>query len=464
SSTKEWSKVPEPFFQPGDPQPHPPTRDFRAALPRDNSTVVVLIAALRETRVVRTLRSLFESARLPDRVYAGVVQQNAAGDPDVLEELCRQLGTPLKLRKRFAGRERLHVRQDDDDEWGQGRFTEESLGGCRPARNVRVHRMDVSEAKGPAFARSRQPLLISDGEGLEDFCMQIDAHTLFSPGWDDHMIHHWALADNEYAVLSTYPTSADLMQQDGTLPNVNDHWEMPFLCDAALQQPGVVRNHQAGAAANLDRPLLGKFWAAGLSFSRCHAERDVPNDPGLEHVFDGEEFGRAVRLYTNGYDLYTMMRPVVGTFYGGAIKAKGGWTRRGDAGKRARDRLATLCRYSAGNLSAEALAELKGFDLGSRRKLEDYIALTGIDTVNHKAKNTPCLVSRWTPWRSGADVDPPYAEILRGSPRRLGVDIAAQLGELQDSAVDLVTSAVAASLLIAGLVVTRAEPEEREVL
>ena len=57
----------------------------------------------------------------------------------------------------------------------------------------------------------------------------------------------------------------------------------------------VPRNSQAKAARMLTSPLLTTLWAAGLSFSKCHFERRVPNDPNLPFVFDGEEFSRTLR-------------------------------------------------------------------------------------------------------------------------------------------------------------------------
>jgi hypothetical protein len=62
----------------------------------------------------------------------------------------------------------------------------------------------------------------------------------------------------------------------------------------------ILRNGQASAAAGLTRPILGPLWAAGLSFMKCHAERNVPNDPLETGIFMGEEYARAARLYTNG--------------------------------------------------------------------------------------------------------------------------------------------------------------------
>lgn len=55
-------------------------------------------------------------------------------------------------------------------------------------------------------------------------------------------------------------------------------------------------------------PKLTTTWGAGYSFSKCHAERRVPYDPHLDGIFDGEEFSKMVRLWTNGYDVYTPRR------------------------------------------------------------------------------------------------------------------------------------------------------------
>ena len=57
--------------------------------------------------------------------------------------------------------------------------------------------------------------------------------------------------------------------------------------------------------------VLAAMWGAGLSFHRCHAELNVPVDPYLDHVFDGEEGSRGIRFFTHGYDVYTPHRVLV---------------------------------------------------------------------------------------------------------------------------------------------------------
>lgn len=52
-------------------------------------------------------------------------------------------------------------------------------------------------------------------------------------------------------------------------------------------------------------------WGAGLSFSKCHAERKTMYDPFTPGIFDGEEFTKAIKLWTYGYDIYSPHRVYV---------------------------------------------------------------------------------------------------------------------------------------------------------
>ena len=61
-----------------------------------------------------------------------------------------------------------------------------------------------------------------------------------------------------------------------------------------------MRNMQAKAARLLKKPKLTTLWAAGLSFSRCHAERTVPYDPYTPYIFWGEEFSRTAASSRTG--------------------------------------------------------------------------------------------------------------------------------------------------------------------
>lgn len=82
-------------------------------------------------------------------------------------------------------------------------------------------------------------------------------------------------------------------------------------------------------------PKLTTTWGAGYSFSKCHAERRVPYDPHLEGIFDGEEFSKMARLWTNGYDVYTPRKGYVVHDYSHPddTTVREGWSRKGRGGR-----------------------------------------------------------------------------------------------------------------------------------
>lgn len=122
---------------------------------------------------------------------------------------------------------------------------------------------------------------------------------------DDKMVEMWDLAANEYAVLSTYVANIDQLGE-----NLNGVHEVPHLCMVIFTSQ--VRTHATKCARNLPKPkLTNAVWGAGLSFSKCHAELKVPVDPHTPGIFDGEEFNRAARFWTYGYDIYTPHRVYV---------------------------------------------------------------------------------------------------------------------------------------------------------
>lgn len=161
--------------------------------------------------------------------------------------------------------------------------------------------------KGPTWARAIGSTLLED----EEFCLQLDSHMDFVPQWDTKMMEMWAMTENEYAILSTYVTDAvELSKQLDGEKGVNGLFEVPHLCMVTLDGAnGLVRNWATKSCRMLPKPkLTNGVWGAGLSFSKCHAERKVMYDPHTPHIFDGEEFSRAMRYWTYGYDIYSPHR------------------------------------------------------------------------------------------------------------------------------------------------------------
>jgi hypothetical protein len=76
--------------------------------------------------------------------------------------------------------------------------------------------------------------------------------------------------------------------------------------------------HGGNAAHNTrpnDKGFLIPFFGAGTAFNKCHANLNVPYDPYMSYLFGGEEFNRAARLWTWGYDMYAPKHNFVFHYY-----------------------------------------------------------------------------------------------------------------------------------------------------
>merc|ERR1712232_865116 len=124
--------------------------------------------------------------------------------------------------------------------------------------------------------------------------MTTDSHMGFSDAWDVLTLDNWKRINNEFAVLSTYPSDLGCPQPCAASE----------LCGYTLEVDGMPRAYARGDVNREGPPLLTMNWAAGYAFHRCHADRNVPVDKNLAWIFSGEEMHRAARLWTAGYDLY----------------------------------------------------------------------------------------------------------------------------------------------------------------
>lgn len=195
------------------------------------------------------------------------------------------------------------------------RFKEKQLGrfcnphdtaGCEICKEcekhvlhrIRIWNIPRELGMGPAHQRG---LLneVRDFEDPEALCLSSDSHMDFHKDWDTLMITEWVGLGNEFAVVTAYP-----MRMMPAQDTVFAHSHVD-LCGYFLEN-GIPRG-QGGdnlLSPPQQKPYLTFNWAAGFSFSRCHADRNVPVDKYLRYIFTGEEVDRSVRLWTHGYDLY----------------------------------------------------------------------------------------------------------------------------------------------------------------
>ena len=235
---------------------------------KTDTTLFVTISSFRDRLCPITIYNLYTKAAYPERITLGVVQQNLDDDIDCLDTYCQM------LKDNQAQHDRLSLLSSDKE--------------CPFREKITMDRVNAHEAKGPTWARARGSLLLRD----EEFCMQIDSHMDFVGKWDTKMMNMWSLTNNEYAVLSTYVAASEQLpfNEDGGKGMNNVH-EVPHLCMVTyFGSYGLIRNYATKCARALPRPkLTNAIWGAGLSFSKCHAEKKVPYDPNTPFIFDGEE-------------------------------------------------------------------------------------------------------------------------------------------------------------------------------
>lgn len=229
---------------------------------------------------------------------------------------------------------------------------------------------------GPAHQRGLLNELL-EYETPDAFCMSTDSHMDFHHDWDELTVSDWLSTENEFAVLTAYPMRMTPNQEE------ENTWNHVDLCGFFLEN-GIPRGKTGGNIPTRtgDKPYLTMNWAAGFSFHRCHADRNVPVDTSLRYIFTGEEVNRAVRLWTNGYDLYLPSSAIIYHDYAAAKQEFWQFS----TGARARETLRSRQRLAALLELGQAVAPplpagegLGAYGLGSQRTLEQWVEWSRVD-------------------------------------------------------------------------------------
>jgi hypothetical protein len=222
-------------------------------------TIFVSIASYRDKSCMNTVQELFAKAKHPQRVFLGICEQN----------------------------------------------TVDSSESCVPANfehasNVRRISIPHTEAKGPTYAR----YLCSTLYRGETYFLQIDSHSTFVKDWDEMMIGELkATPDPSRAVLTGYP-------HDSGIHDTEYSKSVPILCDSKFSDEGIpmflanVKSKQQIEDAK-GKLFVVPFTSGGFIFAPGKMVREVPYDPYLDHIFQGEEVLFSARLWTHGYNFYT---------------------------------------------------------------------------------------------------------------------------------------------------------------
>ncbi|KAF0695803.1 Aste57867_13400 [Aphanomyces stellatus] len=302
---------------------------------------MVLIANYRDTtRCAETLDSLFTHALHPDLLRVSIFDQIYLdqGELRCIDAYCTKVGD----------------------------------ANCRRHQMVNST-VDADDATGPTRARYETEKGITD----EDFCLAIDSHLVFVPQWDASLLGQWDAIDNPHAILTVYPKSTDLMHVDGEYAD-----QMQLMCQSRIETADPDRMVQYGAPTWIPRPTKPKLmsqFAGGFNFGDCVQAKTIRNDPYTPYLFHGEEYSRATRLWTAGYDFYVPTHDIVFHWYEARkVIWEKDWTSRFVVQQQAKRRVrATLgLSYSVDDFDR---TEMNQFQLGTKRTLEQWHAFSKID-------------------------------------------------------------------------------------
>lgn len=282
-----------------------------------------------------TLQRAIATARWPERLHFGVVDQSPQAAP--------ALNT-----KAFA-----------------------------PAQ-VSYVRIEPVYARGPCWARAIA-MSLYDGE---EWYLQVDSHMDFDPHWDQRLIEQAKkLAKGRRGVvISAYPNPFVL---EGDRPVHKPATEKVLAhvvkTGAAFEEGHPVLPFEAHPVER-DEPVEGFHLAAGALFAPGDLAQDFPYDPWF--YFHGEEQAYALRLFTHGWDIFHVpglplyhlynspdsnapARPMHWDDQHDRERARTWW----DLEQRSRNRLDALVDG----------APMGIYGLGRVRSMEDYAAFSGID-------------------------------------------------------------------------------------
>ncbi|KAL7492970.1 hypothetical protein ACHAWT_002065 [Skeletonema menzelii] len=239
------------------------------------ATIFVAIPSYRDIETFPTIKSLIETSNNPQRIYIGVVFQIDTSSNEEIEQFTSG-NNHASCFKKYR--------------WNQ-------------QTNLRTITIDHRHATGPCYARH----LAQSLHRGEQYILQIDSHMRFRPGWDDYLIHQLnQCQEPSMSVLTTYPPNYDPPHGPGshaeTLGTILVPWKFDDK-DGMLRQKGRFMNNVTGSNQdNSNIPCL--LFAAGFNFSHSSLLELCPYDGKLHGLFFGEEISMAVRLFTNGVDLF----------------------------------------------------------------------------------------------------------------------------------------------------------------
>ena len=186
----------------------------------------------------------------------------------------------------------------------------EKIEDCKlgPVANgeIRVATIPAKEATGPATARQRVANLWQG----EEIYVQIDAHSKFAKHWDEIVRKSWRERPVPKCIMTTYPVNAVGMKDDKLFENDSvPVISLVYFSSKNLYMQNAMTYHEPGVYTTSRGLGGGCLIAPGIALV------EVPLDPTVEGLFNGEEPLWCTRLFTAGYDILSPPRNFVSHLY-----------------------------------------------------------------------------------------------------------------------------------------------------
>jgi UDP-GlcNAc:polypeptide alpha-N-acetylglucosaminyltransferase len=227
-----------------------------------DQTFFVAIASFRDVECPPTILDMMRKAANPRRIFLGIIEQNEHGDPSCVP-----------------------------DEF----YTCNSADFC-PLDNIR-RRITVSRnGRGPCFGRYVSMLMYRG----ENYFMSMDSHNQFTKHWDEKSIFQLHRSRSSRPAISHYPNGWDKNGWDYESPGNS----ISMTTGHYLSHLSYIRMDGRWMLRSIE-PKIQPYSAGGYLVADALLVHDVPFDPYLDYLFDGEEILYSVRSFTHGFDWFT---------------------------------------------------------------------------------------------------------------------------------------------------------------
>ena len=306
--------------------------------------IFVSIASYRDTECGKTIIDIFEKAKNPHKIFVGLCQQN----------------------------------KNDNEECINKNF--------KYINQIRQFNVSYMEARGPTWAR----YICSHLWDGEEFFLQIDSHSRFLPNWDEKIKYFYTLCPSGKNILSHYPPSHS--QYNSLLKNPS--LGASFTCSSHFENNFHIISEARAPKNKHSKPFITPYIAAGFLFAKSQFLHEVPFDPYLPYLFQGEEILLASRFYTHGWNVYNLHEPVITHYYKRENENHPHfWDDHKDWAtiqKKANKRYYYLLnQYSKDDVEPNFLTHVNDYGMGKERQLADWFDFAGIN-MEKKTISSKC--------------------------------------------------------------------------